>query len=441
MVKNKGFIHIVEAVLISMIIVSMIPALLQPVSFEENWGRIRLKKTGRDILKTLDQSGELDRIMSFNSTEVRQILEGGGNRRGILQQRGDLIQYGVRTENAYKNTIRVGFNCTGGCDPDAEKNRIERILAPTWFNGRFIKFQVFPFNWKKFQGNNQYYDIDVIFLNGDDQVDEAENYWGGGNSKIKTFLERGNGIVEYVNLTSADMNTFQENVFGLAGSSTGGTGDLEFVNRDDTTKPNYEPSKIFYGTGSFANDTQSAEGNWTVRGEKHNITVEKVSDGYNVTISDGTTHCEDCKEGDSFPMGGYDFTIDKVKEMETGPYGGEYVVWFRHGEGYEFSNFVEDGDIKPINDEWDRAVLEVPSRQEAGFVVNESLGKVAWISKGGSDDVKGLVQAGVIWSAGKGWWNVLRSPGRDAVSVSRFGINQQEVYEPYRVVLNLWYIY
>lgn len=445
MVGRKGFIHVVEAVLISVVAIALIPSLLRGVHIKEKWTRTNLERMGEDILTSLHKSGELEKIMSYNRTEVRRLFEGGENSEGVLGARSNFIQYNMKTEHAYKSRIWVGFNCTG-CDPAQKKREIQKILKPVWLNGRFIRFHVFPFSWNNFTGAEKNYKINVIFLKGDEQAEQAKNCWGNSDCKdgLKNHLSRGNGIVEYADLGGIDPSSdFQSEVFGLANGSSGSE-NLTFANRANVSKPNYEPSKLFYGVGSSANTSgMTNTGKWTIWKTDYNVTVEDVSDGYNVTVSDGQTYCDNCKVGENFSINNNEFVVEKVKEMESGIWSGQTLVWFRHleePEKYKFVNFVGGKNVKPANDEWSRSVLNVTD-SESGFIINESSGRTAWVSQGRGDDVKGLVQSAVIWSAERGKWNFLRSPGRGAVTARQYVVNSREIYEPYEVILTLWYIY
>lgn len=420
MVSESGFIHVVEAVLVSVIAVSMLVLVFQPVRITEDWERAGLKNTGEDILSSLEKNGTLEDIMEYNRTEIQNIFQEilGGKRS---------IQYNLRTENAYKNKIRVGYNCTG-CDVKSERREIQKILKPPILNGRMITFNVFPFNWR----NLSSYRIDVVFLNGDGQLSLAKSY----NSTLKRFLSRGGGAVEYVDLENNEIDDFQENIFGLETGSGSGE-ELNFSNRNDVSKLNYDPSKVFYGVASVAN-TSGGEGWWRIRGKKFKVEVVEDGDSYNVTVNE--TICVDCKAGDTFNISEYNFTIEEAGTVEGGVYRGDVLVWFRHHPGYDFTNFV-DGSEGDISGGDTKAVLETKDGNEAGYVINSSRGRAAWVSRGGGDDVKGLVTSAVVWGAGEGWWNFLRSPGEDSVTVSHFVSKNGEIYKTYKVVLTLWSIY
>ncbi|MBI5355205.1 MAG: hypothetical protein HZB68_01995 [Candidatus Aenigmarchaeota archaeon] len=143
--SGKGFVHIVEVVIVSLLAVLSVPFLLNTLKGDVDWADARLAIAGKDILATLDNiddGGEsyLQNIMSKNASEITvKIDEIMGPRR--------TIGFGMRTFGAYKNIIRVGFNCTS-CIPEDVSGEIATYLSPADINGRNITFSVFPFQYE-----------------------------------------------------------------------------------------------------------------------------------------------------------------------------------------------------------------------------------------------------------------------------------------------------
>ncbi|MFB6216281.1 MAG: hypothetical protein ABEJ72_04835, partial [Candidatus Aenigmatarchaeota archaeon] len=336
---------------------------------------------------------------------------------------------------AYKNRIRVGFNCTE-CDVRTERNRIRRMLKPPHLNGRTLKIQVFPFSWE----NMSKYSIDTIVLNGKDQTGLARDH----RDMVERFLKSGGGLVEYSNLRSGDINSFRRDVFGLEAGDTS-TEEIEFVNRENVTRMNYEPSKLFYGVASIVNVSggpNTWDGTWTLWNNRIDVRVEDVANGYTVTVNE--TSCVDCSVGDTFSLNGYNFTVERIGTVDSTVYGDQMMVWLRHEnrpQEYSFNNFVdgpEDGDISA---EVSRTVLSTEDGNEAAFVVSKKFGRASWVSRGRGDDVRSVLTTAVVWSSGEGWWNFLKSPGSKSVTVKRFVSKNGEIYKTYRVVMTLWSIY
>lgn len=428
MVGKKGFIHVVEAVLVSVIAISMFLFIVEPFSISEDWSQVKMEKTAEDVLLSLDKNGTLEHIMEYNRSNIQERVD------SVIGHRAGL-EYNIRTENAYKNKIRIGFNCTE-CDVRDEQLKIERKLKPPYVNGREIDLQVFSFHWQ----NLTRYDIDVVLLNGKEQTSLARSH----SSKVQRFLSGGNGIVEYSNLENNDLGNFRRDVFGLEDGQDS-TDDIEFSNSQDVGKKNYEPYKLFYGVASVANVSggpDTWDGKWTVREEDLKVELEDVSEGYNISINQTT--CDNCKVGETFQMDGNEFTIEGVGDTEDVIYGDQMLIWIRHEkqpQDYYFKNFVngpEDGDIAANSS---KTVLETSDGNEAAFVINDDIGRSAWVSRGSGDDVKAVLTSAVIWSAGEGWWNYLKSPGDDSVTVSHFVSKNGEMYKTHKVVMTMWNIY
>ena len=135
----------VEIVLISLIVIISIPVLLYPFAENVEWEKNTLMNDGKDFASISDkipdgQESFMQNIMEKNRTEIINEFE------YIIGNRSKTINYGMSTGGAIKNTIRVGFNCTGvGCN-ETMKNYLRNILRPTYVNGRLISFDIIDFS-------------------------------------------------------------------------------------------------------------------------------------------------------------------------------------------------------------------------------------------------------------------------------------------------------
>lgn len=429
---KKGFVHIIETVLVSLMAIVAIMYLLYPVNPEIGWERAGLTTTGEDLLAVLSDDYLKD-IMEKGREEI------GSKVSDILT--GEKISFNMKSVGAYKNEIRVGCNCS-----EKEASELRKILTPAYVNNRKIKFTVYPFKFEDLT-TEKWVDYDVIFLNEDDQVSTAKNYVGD----IKSFLGRGRGIVEFVDFdSSGEIGDLQREIFGLR-QDGGDGGDVEFTNREDPEKPNYGIGKLFYGTDSsveFADGGAGGEktGYWTIWNISHKVKTYKSNSVFDrVNVSNDTDEDYEyagLKEGDEFNIKHdgdyYYFDVERIESDGR-------RAWFNHLGNYKFENSNDEitspAEIKisPINGQ-DNIVAETTGGR-AVVTVNASEGKAVWISKAGGDDIKGLVKASTIWSAGKDWWNLLRTTNNERVKVEYFVSQGEEIYEPYNIELSLWYLY
>ncbi|MFP4045793.1 MAG: hypothetical protein ACLFS3_01920 [Candidatus Aenigmatarchaeota archaeon] len=419
MVSEKGFIHVIEAVLVSVLAISMLPYIIQTPGSGSDWEEVRLRKTGNDILVSLEKSDQIQNISTYNQTEIGELFN------GILGERTDSIQYNIKERNSYRESIRIGFNCTS-CDPDKFKESLLDTFTPVWLNGRPIEFQIFEFDWDDFKGEDTLarQEFDLVLINGSDQMDNVNQ------TKLEKHISEGGGVIEYAEVENVNSNLQQE-IFGLDSTSEGSS-DMVFTERNEPRKQNYEPGKIFYGTGSTviaSDEGDQWRGTWTMRGNSYSVNVSLEPCTVDIGSHNGL------EEGDNFTTGGYNFTLEKVRSPESGYYENKVLVWIRHKNGYEFNDFSNQG-ITSLHE--NGTVLE--NEDEAGMVVNEA-NRAAWIAPAPGDDIEGLLQAAAIWATKGEQWQFQRSPGRKSVQASHFTARHGEIYEPYEVVINLWYIY
>lgn len=421
MVGKKGFIHVIEAVLVSILAISTLPYLMQTSSSGSDWEEIQLRKTGEDILISLEKSGQLKNISNYNQSETQNLIN------SILGERSNSIQYNLKEVDSYRKSIRIGFNCTS-CNIEDERKRIYDIFTPIWLNGRLIEFQISEFSWDRFQERQMVSGrkFDLIFINSEEQATNVNQ------TKLEKHIAKGGGVVEYADISDPNQD-LQNEIFGLEDGPTG-TQNMTFKNRGEPEKQNYDPGKLFYGTGSTVLCSGSGsewQGSWDVRGESHEVNVTDSGSFYSVEIGPHNNLIE----GDSFTVDSYNFTLERVQVKDEGYYQDKSMVWIRHEKEYDFQDFSDDG-VESVHQ--NGTVLS--DGTESGMVVNKA-NRAAWVSKGSGDDVKGLVQSAALWTTKGEQWKFLRSPSSNSVQINYFTARKEEIYEPYKVVMNLWYIY
>ncbi len=449
--KTKGFIHMVETILVSLIVLIALPMILYPFQTPTDWENRILSFNGRDFLSVSDK------VYNNKESYAQNLMEKDENQiHGELQRlmgnRSRVINYGMKSVGPMKNNIRVGFNCTSS--PNCNETMaiyLRKILRPTFVNGREIDFQVIPFSYDEFGK----YDLDVIFLNDTDQLDKADSH----TNKIKNFLGNGGGVVEFVD-SQAVANThnsggginIQEDIFGLGqGPGPAAGGNLTFVNTDNPKKPNYEIQKYFYGVGSYVRFNVTGFGNFTVWGKDH--LVKKNDTNCNTIAIDSDLSSPgfeeiNLNEEDTFTMnygGEYNFSVEEIDNANCSYASFNFLRDFPPPgeESYKFKNISNIAPpITPGDGNQNRIVLETSGGANA-VIVNETKGRAVWLDsemvKG--DDTNALVRSSVIWSAENKYWNVLKTVSGKQVKVSYFVSQGEEFHEPYWIEMNLWYIY
>lgn len=434
---DKGFIHMVEIILVSLVVMISLPVLLYPSGETYEWDKTILLTNGEDFISTSDSlyNGKESFVQDLMEKNKSEIYNQFGD---IFGNRSKLINYGIQSIGPIKNEIRVGFNCTTpGCNTTM-KNYLRDMLTPTYVNGRFIKFKIVPFSYDKFE----MYDIDVIFLNDTEQVNQADSYF----DKVKKFVEDGNGMILFMGSKNLATNwnankDIYSKIFGVDVGNLG-NGDLTFNNPDDPTKPNYEIQKYFYGVGAYVDTSLSGKGNLTVWNEEHSIKMNTSCTGVDVdtNITEPGYEETDLGEGDCFTMNfdskKFNFSVEKIDPTCN------YVIFnfLRKPNLFEFDDFLESQKIKPEDGNMDRVVLSEGNGRNA-VIVNQSSGRAVWVHDGNGDDIDALVKSSIMWAAEHKWWNVLRTVSGEQTKISYFVSQGNEFFEPYWVEMNMWYVY
>lgn len=449
----KGIVHMLEAVLVSLTFMMIVPFLLYPFIFPSDWDRAQMSINGQDLLASLDKASEgsgsfLQNIMQKNSTELDTSIS---NMFRWLQNRK--MNYGIKTVGAIPNEIRVGFNCTpASCMSGSEEEELEHlesVLRPAYVNGRYVSFYVFPFTYESIGRQ----DMDVLLIRGNDQRDEANNRL----ADINDFLSKGRSIVGFYDVSPPwqPLKSIDGNVFGLAhGAFSDCNGKYSFFNTNNASRPNYAIQKYFYGVGINQNFTYKWEENneteivlW-----ESNYLVRRVDsddDGdYDYldfdTNGDGSYDMIGQTEGDSLTIGSggnsHELIVEKIDTEWR-----FFTMNFDKDSNYNFE-VLESQNIRPLKPNFiEKEYVVMCSDGTAAVVVNGSdstLWRSVWISdESGGDDVNALLKSSIIWASGREWWNVARSVSRENQKTSYFVSQGEEFIEPFWTELNLWYVY
>lgn len=454
----KGIVHMLEAILVSLTFMMIVPFLLYPFIFPSDWDRTQMLLNGQDLLASLDKVSDsgasfLQNIMQKNSSELESDIS-----MNFVWLENRRMNYGIMSVGTIPNEIRVGFNCTGtscmGGTEQGEIDYLESILRPTFVNGRYVSFYVFPFSYDSLGRQ----DMDVIFIRGEDQRNEAEDEIDTGpNNAIDVLLNRGTGIVGFYYIQNINpSDDLESEILGLRmGAAPGGTEIMSFVNTNNASKPNYAIQKYFYGVG--------INENFTYKWDEHNETTIKLwGSNYKVRRNDtdldgdydsldldtdGDGLYERIGKGEDYqftitspaPVLGYDFIVEKIDSE-----GRFFTLNFNRTTPYNFTK-IGNRPIRPDKpNEMDYVVLQ-SGNNKAALVVNgsdETTWRTVWISdENNGNDVSALLKSSIIWASERSWWNVARSSSMDNLKTIYFVSQGNEFLEPFWVELNLWYVY
>ncbi len=439
MVREKGFVYIMEVVMISIILIVSLVMMVRPLTVDEDWDMVELRRLGESALGAVEQSEGIGELVFNESSPLHLKLD------NLLYRTGEpeAVSYRLEMSESYRDEIKIGFSCEQyGCD--GEEEIWQELLGKVWMNNRFFRLSenLEEVDWAEFEDESYRQDFDVIVLRGQETVSGREN--------VENFLEEGGGIVKFSEASEAEGEMVEgKEVFGVT-KENGEEDVYSFKNRKEPEKENYEPSKLFYGMGTTAYQDRD----WKIQDEEYSIDID--DEGETVNITDGQyEYCINCKEGDIFvldnvdyellPVDEHDFRIRKISSDGD-------MVWIDYLEdskleGHEFSS--ESFNSSATSEEEEFEVLGADGAHS--MVVNKPYrGRSAWISYGQNnpgeetmDDIKSLVRAGVVWTAPRG--EVIKEneipPTRKTSEITRFGFVNDDIYEPYVLTMELWYSY
>jgi len=231
---RKGFIHIVEIVLIVIVMFLVIWQFSYIPKTKTEWSSTKLVFKGNDLLYSLNKKG----INWLDSEEVETEFSNAFNRTNIL--------YDLKLTNVIKPHIRVGCICS-----ESQFRTIQNdILKPFTINGIQINFNVSRIDPSDQPENRISKLYDVIIL---------RDYNISGYLQMSKYLEYDKGIVEIRDLNAGEINDWQiqKDFFGLEYNTSLHPGSQDIVFTDVASHPNstyYNIYKYFYQSPTSAGE-------------------------------------------------------------------------------------------------------------------------------------------------------------------------------------------
>jgi hypothetical protein len=224
-VMKKGFLHVVEVIIVALLIFVILAQFYSIPSADYSWERSKLIAMSQDLLYTMD---ELD-VDWLNASEVADMIK------GMIP---GTVAYSLKLDMEVNPDMKVGCVCT----PDDYATLQAWVLTDFTLNGieRGFSIALIEPGTLNFDIDGPHLDNDVlIFWGVPTEVDSAEKA-----QNLSTYLSMGNGIVEYANLTEADVADTWHN----------GTFSLVWVSESESEKPGsagpefpyFDPSEAGY---------------------------------------------------------------------------------------------------------------------------------------------------------------------------------------------------
>ena len=319
----KGFMHIVEVLLIVLLVFFVFSQFASIPRISDDWSRTKLSLMGSDVLRALEMKG----TDWFDKTEVEYELN-----RTLPKN----LVYSVLLENVIKPEIVIGCLCS-----DSEMNVINDILYPGSFfiNDEKVEFEVIGVD-----DPSELFslDFDVALVYG--YEDFSINPY-----PLRNFLNYDRGIVEISDNPVID--SVQNTTFGLGLSGTT-SGSYEITFSDSSRENGKELNKIydyFHHIPLFYSSFESL-GQWREESGKANISdIGKPGPSVKLTGSDclSINTLIYTKFYNSFKRGEIDFDayLDENASLFVGL--GEYYASLSTNESSGYDSFY-DQSMNPI---------------------------------------------------------------------------------------------
>jgi hypothetical protein len=434
---SKGQIPIIELTTTILVLLVAFSVLFPEFSYKSKWEDALLFTRAKDSILTIDRIGNLYSY-SFNPTLLENFLKS-------VYPGENLITW-FETEGTFKGRIIVACNCTAG--------QIEKLNS--WFG--------------QIQLNNRSITINFLTSNLDviNEPSDALLIWGykdltNYRTPLQNYLNKGNGIVEITDLSQAQANNAQQQIFGVKwynpGGGWGSATEDTFIRPVDAKKTNYGSYKNFNHipipllapilTTSIPNDSVIPEclssninqGNFTFRGASYNFWI---CNGGSVYFDTNGNNMADIRiiVGNSFTINNFKFLLNYMDDNER------IRVSFK--PVYNFTDFLQAGGsrVYPVDDDVNKILLSngnwiSPSRPIPAVILNGTVGKTAWVadfSRNGLDEVeddhKSLLLSLLLWTSNKRVFEV--SPNlKVGLLNSYISTENKDIFEVYRFNLGL----
>ncbi|MEM7815507.1 MAG: hypothetical protein QXN71_00095 [Candidatus Aenigmatarchaeota archaeon] len=234
---RKGFMRIVEIVIVTMLAFAVLVQFYQIPKQETEWEKLKLSLQANDIILSLDKKG----VDWFNYTEVDKVI--------INSISGNMF-YNLKIDNVIKNEINVGCICSV-----AETAGLSNALKYFDLNRQETEFRVSQISPDSISFSHEY-DVIVVF-----DYNLTENY-----TQIRHFLDAGKGIVEFRHFDISEIDSVQSDFFGLEWNSSlnPNSNPVEFVS-NESYETYYNIYKYFHHIPIFQDNFSSSSGEWSVQ--------------------------------------------------------------------------------------------------------------------------------------------------------------------------------
>ena len=429
-IGGRGFISILELVVVSMVLVTAFAVMFPTVTYKSNWDNALLLLRGRDIVLTADALGKTYDY-SFDTAEFGTFLD------NIFEGTNFVTFSG--TQDAVKPEVKIACACN-----DSQIEALGSWLDNVKINGRDIDFIIYKSNLASITPS------DILVIWG---YTDLSSY----RSSIESYLSAGSGVVEIMDFTSS-VGSVQQEIFGIANGGGWGN-DVDYVVKPGSgTSLTYQTYKLFYhlpftleadeyATATAKCSQSNRTGVFKMRGLERRFWICNASSVYIDTDGNGNEDTGALLQNSTFTIDGYKLKVSHIySESKAG-------IDFENTPEYKFVDFIRTPSIDkiaPSDGDYTRSLVcrENPLPQKScGVILNNASGwRTAWIadftrtSLDVDDDLKLVFESLLLWTSNKESTSAAVSLSKGYV-IPFVNVKDTDVFEVYKFNFGIGYPY
>jgi hypothetical protein len=200
MFGKKGFITMLEMIIVIIILLVAFGIIFPGFNYKSKWTDVLLLVRSRDVVVAADRVGQLYNY-SFSTKNMQNFVSSASTGQiGFVS--------GIGVEGALKSDITVACNCTND-----DLNNLISWFRGLKINGREITMTPCYTNLEKINPCIDSSDVLLIFGSNDLSRQSYLNL-------MENYLRSGGGIIEISDLNPASLDNVQKTIFGLGSSSS-----------------------------------------------------------------------------------------------------------------------------------------------------------------------------------------------------------------------------
>lgn len=308
----KGFLRILEAITVSLILIAILPFFFFSQQ-ETEWNNVLLQTQALDTLAALHKSGKLEEYVKNNNIEAIN-----NETRKLLPR---TVDYSIEISGIPNPIIFLGCVCS-----DSQIEDLENILAPLEFRykQRDIGIRVSKMSLESIDPRTN-----VLFVFGYRNMTQK--------ASLEKFLENGGTIFLFGDLTKPQAeDNFMNNTFGLRwNDALASSAAAKFFQPEDVTKVSHRIAGYYI---NISGRTENEVFNEFHRENRIAIDNKTIIFANQVSVVKTNSFVAKNGKGRTMWFAGYDFTRQSENVNQTNKLMKASILW-ASGESYKMDSF------------------------------------------------------------------------------------------------------